>query len=47
MTREHLRNPPDDLVRRTNRLAERERQTPEELIVHLLQEAVSREQTEN
>ncbi|HTU89452.1 MAG TPA: hypothetical protein VMF69_05090 [Gemmataceae bacterium] len=42
----HLQNVPEDLVRRIERLAERVRQSPEEIIVHLLQEAVPSESTE-
>lgn len=41
-----LQNVPVDLVQRIKRLAERVRQTPEEWIVHLLEEAVPREGTE-
>lgn len=39
----HLQNVPEDLVQRIQRLAERVRQTPEEWIVHLLEEAVPHE----
>ena len=42
----HLQNVPEDLVQRIKRLAEHVRQTPEEWIVHLLEEAVPREGTE-
>lgn len=42
----HLQNVPDDLLRRIKRLAERVRQTPEEVILGLLQDAVPREGTE-
>lgn len=41
-----LQNVPDDLVQRIKRLAECVRQTPEEVIVRLLQEALSGEGTE-
>lgn len=42
----HLQNVPEDLVQRIKRLAARVRQTPEELIVHILEDAVPREGTE-
>ena len=42
----HLQNVPEDLLQRIERLAARARQTPEEIVVHLLQEAVPRQGTE-
>jgi hypothetical protein len=42
----HLQNVSEDLVQRIKRLAERVRQTPEEIIVRLLEETVPREGTE-
>jgi hypothetical protein len=36
----HLQNVPEDLVQRIKRLAERVRQTPEGVIVRLLEEAL-------
>jgi hypothetical protein len=42
----HLQNVPEHLVQLIERLAERVWQTPEEIIVRLLGEAVSREGTE-
>ena len=42
----HLQNVPEDLVQRIKWLAERVQQTPEEVIIHLLEEAVPHEGTE-
>ena len=42
----HVENVPADLVRRIERLAERVRQTPETMIVRLLEEAVPRDPTD-
>ena len=42
----HLDNVPDDLLRRIECLAERARQTPEDTIVHLLEQAVPRDPAE-
>jgi hypothetical protein len=42
----HLENVPEDLLQRIERFAERTRQTPEQMIVHLLEEAVPRERAE-
>jgi predicted transcriptional regulator len=42
----HLQHVPEDLLQRIERLAEREQQTPEEIIVHLLEKAVPRQGAE-
>lgn len=42
----HLQHVPEDLVQRIERLAERVRQIPEEIIVRLLEEVVRHEGTE-
>lgn len=42
----HLENVSEDLLQRIERLAERARQTPEETILQLLEEAVPRERAE-
>ena len=42
----HLENVPDDLLQRIEQLAVRARQTPEETILHLLEEVVPRERVE-
>lgn len=42
----HLQNVPEDLVQRIKQMAERVRQTPEAIIVRLLEEAVPRDGTE-
>jgi predicted transcriptional regulator len=42
----HLQKVPEELVQRIERLAERVRQTPEEVIVRLLEEAVPCERAE-
>jgi hypothetical protein len=42
----HLQNVPEELLQRIKHLAEIERQTPEEIIVRLLEEAVPRKETD-
>jgi hypothetical protein len=42
----HVDNVPEDLLRRIERLAKRERQTPEDTIVQLLEQAVPRDMSE-
>ncbi|HEY7329252.1 MAG TPA: hypothetical protein VH592_16540 [Gemmataceae bacterium] len=42
----HLQNVPEELVQRIKRMAQRVRQSPEELIIRLLEETVPREGTE-
>ncbi len=42
----HLQNVPEDWLQRIKRLAERVQQTPEEIIVRLLEEAVPRDLAE-
>lgn len=42
----HLENVPDDLVSRIERLAVRARRTPEATIIHLLEEAVPHDPTD-